>query len=69
LLDEAGSQAHINALGTRKEHQTHRILAGDSGFPGSCQSPRGDSKHLATRFHSGVNVVTGFFLLVLQFTD
>ncbi len=30
LLDEAGSQAHINALGKRKEHQTHRILAGDS---------------------------------------
>jgi hypothetical protein len=64
LLDEAASQAHINALGKRKEHHTHRILAGDScctDFSGSCQSPGGDSKHLATRFHSGVNAVTGFF--------
>jgi hypothetical protein len=42
-----GSQAHINALGKRKEHQTQTILAGDScctAFPGSCQSPCGNSK-------------------------
>jgi hypothetical protein len=32
-------------------------------------SPLVEIQHLATRFHSGVNVVTGFFLLVFQFTD